>query len=126
MRVARVLAGAVLLAAATAGCGDDGGSIEVVGTTLADAAEVEIEAFDFGYEPSTLELTAGEPVNLTMVVTGGGHNLRIEGVGFQLPIVDAPDGAVGTLQIDEPGEYRLLCTVPGHEAAGMVGTVVVG
>lgn len=124
MRVARVLAGAVLLTAAV-GCGDDGGSIEVVGTTVADATELEIDAFDFGYEPSTVELTAGEPVNLTMVVTGGGHNLRIEGVGFQLPIVDAPDGAVGTLLIDEPGEYRMLCTVPGHEAAGMVGTVVV-
>ena len=104
---------------------DDGGTLEVVGTTVAGAEELVVEAFDFGYEPSTFELPAGEPVNLTMRVTSGGHNLRIEGAGFQLPIFEEGDSAVGTVLIAEPGDYRLVCTVPGHEAAGMVGTVTV-
>ena len=27
--------------------------------------------------------------------------------------------------IDTPGTYRILCTIPGHAEAGMVGTLVV-
>jgi plastocyanin len=128
-----VAAGLLLLA----GCGDDGGdgsgdgnggdgAPEAVGDTVTDAPEVEVEAFDFGYSPDPLVLTAGEPVNLVMRVTSGGHNLRIEGTGFQLPIVDEGDAVVAALTVAEPGDYRMVCTVPGHEAAGMVATLQVG
>ena len=36
---------------------------------------------------------------------------------------DATDA--GTYRIDQPGRYRLLCTIPGHTEAGMVGELVV-
>lgn len=119
-------AAAVLLA----GCGDDAGADagsaepEPHGITVPGAAEVEVEAFDFGYSPDPLVVPAGEPVNVVMRVTSGGHNLRIEGVAFQLPIVEEGDAVVATLTVEEPGEYRMVCTVPGHEAAGMVSTLV--
>ena len=119
-------------AALLAGCGDDGdggdggGDAEPVGDTVAGAPEVEVEAFDFGYSPDPLVLTAGETVNLLMRVTSGGHNLRIEGADFQFPIVEEGDAVVGALTVAEPGEYRMVCTVPGHEAAGMVATLQVG
>ena len=122
-------AAAVLLLAA--GCGDDGdagGSAEpeVVGDTVPDAPTVEVEASDFAFSPNPLALNAGEPVNLVLRVTSGGHNVRIEGTDFQLPIVEEGDAVVSTLTVAEPGEYRMVCTVPGHESAGMVATVRVG
>jgi plastocyanin len=117
---------AAVAAVVVAGCGDDGGSAEVVGTTVAGATEIEVEARDFEFVPDPLDLPAGEPVNLTLRVIDGGHNLRIEDVGFQLPIVDEGEAVVGTVTIAEPGDYRMVCTVPGHEAAGMVATVTVG
>jgi len=130
VRVARgtlfVLGGAALVAA---GCGDDGGGDgepQVVGTTVPGAPEVEVEAFDFGFTPDPLVLTAGEPVNLLLRVTSGGHNLRIEGTDLQFPIVEEGDAAVGALTVAEPGDHRMVCTVPGHEAAGMVATLRVG
>jgi len=130
VRVARgtlfVLGGAALLAA---GCGDDdGGDAEpqVVGTTVPGAPEVEVEAFDFGYTPDPVEIPANETVNLLMRVTAGGHNLRIEGTDLQFPIVEEGDAVVGALTVAEPGDYRMVCTVPGHEAAGMVSTLRVG
>ena len=131
MRVARetlfVLGGAALLAA---GCGDGGGDggaePQVVGTTVPGAAEVEVEAFDFGYSPDPVEIPANETVNLLMRVTAGGHNLRIEGTDLQFPIVEEGDAVVGALTVAEPGDHRMVCTVPGHEAAGMVATLRVG
>jgi plastocyanin len=131
VRVARgtlfVLGGAALVAA---GCGDDGGDgdaePQVVGTTVPGAPEVEVEAFDFGYTPDPVEIPANETVNLLMRVTAGGHNLRIEGTDLQFPIVEEGDAVVGALTVAEPGDYRMVCTVPGHEAAGMVSTLRVG
>lgn len=123
-----------------AGCGDDGGGDggddgggsggggepEAVGDTVAGAPEVEVEAFDFGYRPDPLVLTAGEPVNLVMRVSSGSHNLRIEGTDLQFPIAEEGDAVVASLTVVEPGDYRMVCTVPGHEAAGMVATLRVG
>jgi plastocyanin len=119
------IAAALLVVAACGddGGGDGGGAPDVVGSTVAGAPAVEVEAFDFGYAPDPVEVPAGEPVNLTMRVTSGGHNLRIEGTGFQLPVVDEPGAVVATLTVPEPGDYRIVCTVPGHEAAGMVATL---
>jgi uncharacterized cupredoxin-like copper-binding protein len=28
-------------------------------------------------------------------------------------------------RIDQPGTFRIVCTVPGHAAAGMIGSLVV-
>jgi plastocyanin len=134
VRVARgtrfVLGGAALAATTAAGCGDDGGGGEgepqVVGTTVPGAPEVEVEAFDFGYTPDPVEIPANQTVNLVMRVTSGGHNLRIEGTDLQFPIVEEGDAVVGALTVAEPGDHRMVCTVPGHEAAGMVATLRVG
>ena len=37
-----------------------------------------------------------------------------------------PGTGVVHLKIDEPGEYVIYCSVPGHREAGMVGTLIVG
>lgn len=108
-----------------AGCGDDGPT-EVEGLdTVEGAPEVVVEGVDFAFEPSTLELRAGEPVNVRYEVTEGGHNLVVLDAGFQLPIIDEGEVTTGALTIDEPGTYDLVCTVPGHIDEGMVGTVQV-
>jgi uncharacterized cupredoxin-like copper-binding protein len=114
--------------AALAGCGSDKDS-EVEGLPTVDGApEVVVVATDYAFEPSTLHLDAGEPVNVVLEVSQGGHNLAVAIPGhdpFILPIVDEGESTRGALTIDEPGTYQLLCTVPGHKEEGMVGTVEV-
>ena len=118
---ARRAAVALLVVAA---CGGGGGP-EVIGTTIADAEAITVVATDFAFEPSTLELTAGVPVNLTLDVQQGGHDLGVPDVGFRIPILDEPDAAVATLVIEQPGTYTFLCNVPGHAGQGMTGTITV-
>lgn len=118
-------AAVALLAAALAACGGGDDEPQVIGTTVAGAEAIAVVATDFAFEPSTVELAAGEAVNVTLEVDEGGHDLVVADAGFRIPILDEPDAAVATLQIDEPGTYELLCSVPGHAQEGMVGTVVV-
>lgn len=90
-----------------------------------DAATVEIVATDLRYDPTTVTITAGPPVNFTLVNDGRAfHDLTIPALGFRL---DADPGvqASGSLAAAEPGTYEFFCSVPGHAAAGMRGTLVV-
>jgi uncharacterized cupredoxin-like copper-binding protein len=91
---------------------------------------LRVKASEFDFQPRTLALRAGEPTRIEFANDGATeHSL----------VVKAPDGAsdwihlhagpkqvdTGTYQIDAPGQYPLLCTIPGHTEAGMVGLVVV-
>ena len=48
------------------------------------------------------------------------HNARPTEVS-----VPAGESRTTTVTFDEPGRYAFICHLPGHEAYGMVGTVVV-
>lgn len=124
VRCLALLPSAALLLAPACG-GDGGGEPQVIGTTAPGAEAITVVATDFAYEPSTIELTAGTPVNVTLEVDEGGHDLVVADAGFRIPILDEPDAAVATLVIEEPGTYAFQCNVPGHAAQGMTGTITV-
>ncbi len=87
--------------------------------------EMRIEAGDLFFEPSALTIRADTPVNLTLTNNGRVfHDLTIAEVGFQLN-ADAGESVTGGLDGLSEGEYEFECTVPGHAAAGMVGTLTV-
>ncbi len=54
-------------------------------------------------------LDVGRPINITLRVEEGGHNLErddADGVpAFRFPIVEDGDAAVATVQLDDPGTY---------------------
>lgn len=98
---------------------------------------------DISYEPSTLEVTAGEPVALTLINNGAlEHDFSIEKIavtsvsesnpGWHSHIhgdlhasVNPGETNVLTFTPTEPGTYNFFCTVAGHKAAGMEGTLIV-
>lgn len=101
--------------------GDSGTSAEPV----TGATEVPVRAGDLWFEPDTLEVRAGETVNITVTNTGRiFHDFTVPDLDFMID-VESGDTVSGALETVVPGEYKFLCTVPGHAAAGMVGTLVV-
>ncbi len=80
------------------------------------------------FTPATVVVSAGAPVELTLLNGGGmAHDFAlIDGVPNPIKI-EAQGGqtASGTFSIDNPGTYSFVCTVPGHAAAGMRGTITV-
>lgn len=72
------------------------------------------------------ETSAGRHT-VELVVEGSiNHNVTFEGVNDGAPVVEAGGGetATGTVEL-EAGTYAYFCSVPGHRAAGMEGTLVV-
>ena len=92
----------------------------------ANAQAIEIVARDLAFAPSDVQITAGRTTVLTFRNEGSVfHDWAVDG----LANVDAGARPGQTQQIrftvDRPGTYQIRCSVPGHEAAGMVGTLVV-
>ncbi len=90
-----------------------------------DADEIVVEATEMAFDPSSVEVAAGEPVNLTVTNVGRAfHDLTIDELDLQVDVASGQTATVG-LEIDEPGEYVYYCSVPGHASAGMQGTLTV-
>jgi uncharacterized cupredoxin-like copper-binding protein len=114
-----------------------------------DVQNVTLEAKELAFTPANLEVTAGEPVRLTLQNIGAlEHDFSVMGFPIEGEAAEAggsgheaghgegdePDlhvaalgGASATLDFTptKPGTYEFWCTVPGHKEAGMTGTLVV-
>jgi plastocyanin len=148
MHVLRILA--VLAIAATfglaAGCGDDDDEDTAASeaTTTEEAAAggggaIEVGMTEYAFDPADLTVSKGD----TITVTNDGqlpHNYTVptrdESAGAELP-PDLRDLALGTGDVDPGssgeyevgdmalGEYKVICTIPGHAEKGMKGTLTV-
>ena len=85
-----------------------------------EAAAVTVRLSEFALTPSTVTAAAGS----TLKVTNSGstpHNLAVKGTALASPMIAAGGTASLSLAGLAPGDYSLICQVPGHEQAGMTG-----
>lgn len=102
-------------AAAAIEAGSDGG-----GATSEDS--VTLVATEFAYDPSSVTLSAGTPVEIVLDNQGAvEHDVTVED-GDEVVHVAAGDTGSGTLTL-EAGSYTFYCSIPGHREAGMEGTI---
>lgn len=84
---------------------------------------IEISAFDLGFNPKTVNVIAAGVYTVKFNNTGAIlHDLTFAD-GTKI-VADAGQAATGTVTIPAGGT-TFSCTVPGHAAAGMTGTVTV-
>ena len=91
----------------------------------AAAESVEVVSYDIYFEPTEFSIPADTDVTVTLPNEGVTlHNFAIDELGID---VDIAPGATEEVVINAPaGEYEYYCNVPGHKAAGMLGTLTVG
>jgi uncharacterized cupredoxin-like copper-binding protein len=125
-----LVAGVALTAAcgATAATGGTGAGVAVPAPEApAGAQRVTVTVGNsMQFAPAAIAVRAGQPVELTLR-NGGSipHDFALAG-GASGPVkIETPAGrtAQGAFTIDAPGTYAYVCTVPGHAAAGMRGTI---
>lgn len=131
--------GVVLLTAAALGaCGDDGpnsaagaggagggaaaagGELQVAGGALQPGATVEFVASEFGFAPMDL---VAEPGTYTGVLVNDGaieHDITF--AGGEAIVAAAGEAVEFEFTVPEGGT-TFICSIPGHEDAGMHGTV---
>lgn len=111
--------------AAGGGHGGDHAAQSSVHEPVEGAPEVTVTATDIDYAPARLELTAGEPTNVTIVNEGETlHDFTLDQADVHAN-VEPGESVTTSVTIDEPGTYRAVCTVAGHEEAGMTIEIVV-
>ena len=100
---------------------DDGGS---AGAGGAASSTIDVTLSEFTIDGN---LTVA-PGDVTLAVANTGtqqHNLVVEELGAQTPMLNGGDTASLALGTIDAGEYRLFCDVPGHADSGMDATLVV-
>ena len=83
---------------------------------------------DFRFNPSTITVKAGQPLEVTF--QNGGeilHDFTVQ-QGLAKPVVILEDGGksgTATVTYAKPGTYKFFCSQPGHDQLGMHGTITV-
>ena len=137
MRRPPLLPALVAIALALGACGDDsaasdepagesgdhdghGGSSDVA----EDAREVPVTATSFEFDPEEITVEAGEDIAIVLTSDDIEHDFTIDELDTHVA-ADEDETATGGLRADEAGTYTYYCSVPGHRAAGMEGTLTV-
>jgi plastocyanin len=124
------------LAFAVAACGgdDDEASDEPAAeeTTTheegSDGSHLTLTADPSGspaFDQTELTAAAGEVTIELVNDSGTDHNVEVEGNGVEEVSDTISEGSTELTLTLEPGEYEYYCTVDGHKAAGMEGTLTV-
>jgi plastocyanin len=102
------------------------------GTPTAGGNEVTITSHDIFFDPKEVTIPADTEVTIKLPNEGVTiHNFSItdhknENLPFDPIDIDNDPGATEETTINAPaGSYYFFCNIPGHEAAGMFGTLTV-
>jgi plastocyanin len=131
-----IVLAAFALALAACGGGNDeaattsgGGGATTSGGGGGGGSTVQISADPNGalkFEQTSVDATAG---SVTIEFTNDSalaHDVKVEGNGVSGEGTDEVTGGSTSATVDlEPGTYTFYCSVDGHRAAGMEGTLVV-
>lgn len=112
----------MVLAIVAQACGGDSGPTP---TAVASAGgTVNVVHRNFAFEPERLSFQVGETVEFHLTSEDSPHTFTVRDLGISW-IVSKDEPQVQSFTFGEPGTFRLVCSIPGHEGLGMTGTVEV-
>ncbi len=106
------------------------------------ATTLRVDMVEFMFEPKTFTIPAGEEITLELVNKGAiehnfvilkkgvtaandfDHNANLDDILFEARLDPGKSGTF-TFTVEEAGEYQVICSIPGHLAAGMAGKLIV-
>ena len=101
--------------------GDDR-SLDTPAGNAGGSATVELS--EFALAPAALTVPAGGSLDVTNAGSAA-HNLTVSGTDIASSDLAAGESETLDLSSLEPGEYEVICAIPGHADAGMKGTLTI-
>ena len=100
------------------------GSASGAGSGAAAITKVTVIATEFHFKLSKTKVPVGTVIFTVENKGKIAHDFKIG--GKRTPLIPAGKKATLTVVFKKKGRYAYLCTIPGHAAAGMKGTLAVG
>jgi len=104
--------------------GEHGGAHRGSSDVAPDAREIEVVASSFEFDPEEISVGLGEDIAIVLTSTDIVHDLTIDELDAHVSVEPGETDA-GGFRADDPGTYTFYCSVEGHRAAGMEGTLTV-
>jgi len=87
--------------------------------------KVTLIASDIEWNITTINAKVNQPIEITVTNAGAlDHDFVVEELGVDVLLAPG-DTEVVTVTVDHAGTIAYICSIPGHEEAGMVGEIVV-
>lgn len=90
-----------------------------------DVREIVVTGGNYYFEPSNIDVEAGETVRFVFENAGGTHDMRIPELGEGTNVISGGESESFTVIFEEEGSYEFLCSVGNHAEQGMTGTIQV-
>ncbi len=87
-------------------------------TATAGVAPVTVMLSEFNIDPGTIEAVNGAGIDV-MNMGSVQHNLAVDGTSVATAMIDPGKTVHLDLSMLQPGDYTVICQVPGHSSAGM-------
>jgi plastocyanin len=122
----RLAATSTILTLLLAGCGGGAGGGGEGGGGNADvkpgAREIKVNARSYAFAPKDIDVRAGENIAIVLHSQDQAHDFTIENKGLVVT-VDGGNTAKGGFRLTKAGTYTFFCSITGHRASGMEGTI---
>ncbi|MFO7319185.1 MAG: cupredoxin domain-containing protein [Clostridia bacterium] len=126
------IAGLLLIAVVAAACGSGGSGSSgssgqsSSGSSSQAAQRIEVVGTEFAYNPGTITVKQGQPVEIVFKNEGTvPHDLLIDEFNVKTAAIAAGQSTTVRFTPSRAGQFKIYCAEPGHEAAGMVATLIV-
>src|SRR4051812_8280930 len=102
-------------------------SSAVSGAAGGHVVEIDVASSGLAFVKTSATASAGPVIIRSKNPQSTGHDIALKGNGVDETGEIVSDGGVSTVTIADlkPGTYTFYCSVPGHEQAGMKGTLTV-
>lgn len=124
----------LVLALVVAACGGGGGNQQSSSSSSTQSSQssggevqrIEVSGTDFAYTPNNLTVQRGVPVEIVFKNDGRvKHDLVVRDLNVASESISPGQTTTIRFTPERAGQYRIVCTEPGHEASGMVATLTV-
>lgn len=126
MTMSIVVLGAVgIVSIVNSGSDSDSDSASTSSSAASSETAVQVDLTEFSITMVPAEVPPG---NVTFTIKNSGvspHDFSLPDFGKITPLINPGETTTLVVEILDKGTYKVLCHVPGHEAAGMVSSLTV-